>query len=64
MNVYRAAARLVEAVPDTVKQKLCGVLIILVGIASAVISRENGIYDITAAIILEPLGFVQLFSKQ
>ena len=43
--------------------KLCGIFLVIGGIASAFLSEENGCYDITAALFLVPLGLAMIFCK-
>lgn len=43
--------------------KLCGIFLVIGGIASALLSKDNGCYDITAALFLVPLGLAMIFCK-
>lgn len=63
MYIYRNIVRLFDRLPDTVKQKLCGVMFVVLGILSAIASKENGVYDITAALLFVPLGLCMVFGK-
>lgn len=66
MNTYeikKTAARKPLEIPDTVKARLTGIALIVLGILSAVASNEGGCYDITAALFLIPVGAVMMFSK-
>jgi hypothetical protein len=49
--------------PEAVKQRLCGVMFTAVGCMSAIVSNDNGAYDITAAVIMVPLGLLMAFGK-
>lgn len=63
MYIYRNIARLFDRLPDNVKQKLCGIMLVALGVLSAIASKENGCYDITAAMLLVPLGLIMVFVK-
>jgi hypothetical protein len=49
--------------PEAVKQRLCGVMFAAVGCMSVIVSNDNGAYDITAAVIMVPLGLLMAFGK-
>lgn len=63
MYIYRNIVRLFDRLPDTVKQKLCGVMFVALGVLSAIVSKDNGVYDITAALLFVPLGLCMVFGK-
>lgn len=63
MYIYRNIVRLFDRLPDTIKQKLCGVMFVVLGILSAIASKDNGVYDITAALLFVPLGLCMVFGK-
>lgn len=63
MNIYRNISQLTDNIPEIVKQKLCGITFTVLGILSAIASEEHGCYDITAAILLVPIGLLIVFSK-
>ena len=63
MNICRNISYLTDNIPEIVKQKLCGISFTVLGILSAIASEENGCYDITAAILLVPMGLFIVFSK-
>ncbi len=50
-------------IPDSVKQRLLGVSSILFGVLTAIVSEENGCYDITAAMFFVPIGLIIVFGK-
>lgn len=43
--------------------KFCGILLVIDGIISALLSNDNGCYDITVALFLVPLGLAIVFCK-
>lgn len=63
MNIHRCVTHLLNAMPEAVKQRLCGVMFAAVGCVSAIVSNDNGAYDITAAVIMVPLGLLMVFGK-
>ncbi|MBE6845456.1 MAG: hypothetical protein E7508_07075 [Ruminococcus sp.] len=63
MNIHRNISRLINSMPEIVKQKLYGIVITALGILSAIASEEHGCYDITVAILLVPIGLLIVFSK-
>ncbi len=63
MNIHRCVTHLLNAMPEAVKQRLCGVMFTAVGCMSVIVSNDNGAYDITAAVIMVPLGLLMVFGK-
>lgn len=43
--------------------KFCGILFIILGVISVLVSEDNGCYDLTAALLLVPLGLAMIFNK-
>jgi hypothetical protein len=63
MNIHRCVTHLLNAIPEAVKQRLCGVMFTAVGCMSVIVSNDSGAYDITAAVIMVPLGLLMVFGK-
>lgn len=63
MNIRRCVTHLLNTMPEAAKQRLCGVMFTAVGCMSAIVSNDNGAYDITAAVIMVPLGLLMAFGK-
>lgn len=63
MYIYKNIVRLFYCLPDNVKQKLCGIMFVALGVLSAIASNDNGVYDITAALLFMPLGLCMVFGK-
>lgn len=63
MNIHRCVTHLLNAMPEAVKQRLYGVMFTAVGCMSAILNNDNGAYDITAAVIMVPLGLLMVFGK-
>lgn len=65
MNTYRKIAVRKRTFPisETVKVRLTGLTIAALGVLSALLSEYNGVYDITAALLLVPVGVFMLIAK-
>lgn len=50
-------------IPESVKNRLCGVIFILFGILAGLASEENGCYDITASLCFCSLGLLMVIAK-
>ena len=50
-------------IPESVKNRLCGVIFILFGILAGLASEDNGCYDITASLCLCSLGLLMVIAK-
>ena len=64
---YKKAAKTIDpksiTIPESVKNRLCGVIFILFGILAGLASEENGCYDITASLCLCSLGLLMVIAK-
>ena len=70
MTTYRykkATAKTIDTksitIPESVKNRLCGVIFILFGILAGIASENNGCYDITASLCLCSLGLLMAIAK-
>ena len=63
MNIRRCVTHLLNTMPEAVKQRLSGVMITAVGCMSAIVSKDNGAYDKTAAEIMVPMGLLMALGK-
>lgn len=70
MTTYRykkATAKSIDpksiTIPESVKNRLCGVIFILFGILAGLASEDNGCYDITASLCLCSLGLLMVIAK-
>ena len=63
MVTYKINKTKKPLIPESVKVRVAGIVLIALGVLSAIVSKNNGCYDATVASFLVPIGLAVLFGK-